>query len=331
MTRMAADETATDGSPVAYPGQPVTAPTPPNGDAVAWQWELCDTIDAGPDDCTPIGGATTNLWASPPTPTPAVIRVVITVDLDGAQIRAASTPFVAMPWPDGITPGATPTTTTAAATTVPSSTTFAVNAYGDPLGPITTASGPEGRFALAAATQTVDGPALASNRMAVLARWVALTTPTSGPGTVTATAGGYVVTVDDTTLTLTDFVVTDNVVTDLRVCVNDGTCRYASDIIEVTDTCQAGATGCPTITSASGGLTAMRRGVITIDVTPHLLYETIGARPVASITHESGTVHYEGGWFLIDLPSTPPTGATQPLTVTYTDGGTDTLTVTYTS
>lgn len=117
--------------------------------------------------------------------------------------------------------------------------------------------------------------------------------------------------------------------TDLRVCVNTGACRYASDIIEIDDSCESSTTRCTTITSGGGDLTALRRGAITVDGSPSLLYKTDGTRAVASISHESSTVHYADGWFLIDLPTTPPEGATQPLTVTYTDGGTDTLTVTY--
>jgi hypothetical protein len=83
-----------DNLAVAYPGQPVTAPRPRRGHAVAWQWELCNPR------CSPIGGATHETQASPPTPSPVNVRVVVQVDLDGAQIRIASAPYRAMPWPD---------------------------------------------------------------------------------------------------------------------------------------------------------------------------------------------------------------------------------------
>lgn len=122
-----------DDVAVAYPGQPVTAPRPRRGEAVGWQWELCDP------DCTVIGGARQETWASPPTPEPVEIRVVVQVDLDGAQIRVASEPYRAMPWPDESTSSEAPSTTARATTTTERATSTTDRATTTAVAPTTAA------------------------------------------------------------------------------------------------------------------------------------------------------------------------------------------------
>lgn len=105
----------------AWPGQVLTAPEPSTGDAAGWQWETCDVPpepsddedeaaeEQAPFDCTAVQGATERRWESPPTSRVVLVRAIVTVDLgDGVQVRAATTPIAAVPWPDDITPGDPP-------------------------------------------------------------------------------------------------------------------------------------------------------------------------------------------------------------------------------
>lgn len=104
----------------AWPGQVLDAPEPAVGEAVAWQWETCtpapdDTTSDNEDqepvelDCEPVADATDARWESPPTPEPNLVRVVVTVDLGNeVYTRAAAAPLLALAWPDGLAPGASP-------------------------------------------------------------------------------------------------------------------------------------------------------------------------------------------------------------------------------
>lgn len=101
---------------VAWPGQVLTAPTPIEGEAVAWQWELCDLPPKDADaevtvetECTAVSGATDEVYESPPTAERRELRVIVTIEVDDfTQVRAASAPVMAMPWPDGLAPGSKP-------------------------------------------------------------------------------------------------------------------------------------------------------------------------------------------------------------------------------
>jgi hypothetical protein len=106
----------------AWPGQELTAPEPSTGEAVAWQWQLCDVPPAPSDDeeadadsepaaleCAAVEGATDERWASPPTNRTRLVRVLVTIDLgDDVLVRAASRPIAAVDWPDDVTPGDPP-------------------------------------------------------------------------------------------------------------------------------------------------------------------------------------------------------------------------------
>lgn len=106
----------------AWPGQELTAPEPSTGDAVAWQWQLCDVPPAPTDDedadaasepapleCVSVDGGNDEGWASPPTNRTRLVRVLVTIDLgDNVRVRAASTPVAAVDWPDDVTPGDPP-------------------------------------------------------------------------------------------------------------------------------------------------------------------------------------------------------------------------------
>lgn len=108
---------------VAWPGQPLTAPEPSVGEAVAWSWEVCNLTDdntADSETCKPIGDSNHDTWPSPPVKADQAIRVVVDVDLGGEAIaRAASPAVIALAWPDGVAPGEAVTTTTAPPPTTP--------------------------------------------------------------------------------------------------------------------------------------------------------------------------------------------------------------------
>lgn len=317
--------TDVDDEAVAYPGELVTAPEPSDGEAVAWQWQLCPEADSGPDDCTAIGDATSETWTSPPTPDPVFIRVAVTVDLDGVRVRATSDTYTAMderPAP----------TTTAPTTTRPPTTTVPANAYGDEIGAtIAEGSSPAGVFAVAAANRSSTTPAAGSNQVQLLLRWIELRTAGAEPGTVTATADGYKVTIGSTVFVLTDFVVSDDdTVSNLRICLEGANCATASDAVYVAPACEAGTDGCPTVLSTGRSTTAIHRGTVTgVAPGPELMYETVSERPVTNVTLDT-TVGFSNGWFVIMLPSQPPAGAVQELAVTYDDGTeTDIIKVSY--
>lgn len=105
----------------AWPGQELAAPEPSTGEAVGWQWELCDVPpEPDPEDedaaeepppleCRAVPEATEERWASPATNRTRLVRVIVTVDLgDDVLVQAATDPIAAVDWPDNITPGEPP-------------------------------------------------------------------------------------------------------------------------------------------------------------------------------------------------------------------------------
>ncbi len=313
--------TDVDDEPVAYPGELVTAPEPRDGEAVAWQWQLCPEADSGPDDCTAIGDATSETWTSPPTPDPVFIRVMVTVDLDGVRVRATSETYTAMDERPAPTTTTAPTTTRPPTTTAAPTTTVPVNAYGDEIGAtVTEPSSPAATFAVAAAKRSSTAPAAGSNQVQLVLRWIELRTAGNSSGTVTATADGYKVTIGSNVFVLTDFVVSGGTVSDLRICLEGASCAKASEAVYVAPACEAGAEGCPTVLSTGRSTTAIHRGTVTgVAPGPELMYETVSDRPVTGVALET-SVGFSNGWFVIMLPSQPPSGAVQELAVTYGDG-----------
>lgn len=102
------DGVNTDAGLYAWPGQPLTAPEPQMGKAVAHQWETC----VG-DDCEPVDGATKERWASPPVNSNTLVRVVVDVKMaNGEVIPFASPTVTANAFPDGYKPGDDPIATT---------------------------------------------------------------------------------------------------------------------------------------------------------------------------------------------------------------------------
>lgn len=101
----------------AWPGEELTAPEPSTGEAVGWQWELCD-VPPEPDkaqqvapnlECRAVSDATEDRWSSPATNRTRLVRVIVTVDLgDGVRIKAAAEPVAAVDWPANIKPGDPP-------------------------------------------------------------------------------------------------------------------------------------------------------------------------------------------------------------------------------
>lgn len=324
--------TDVDDEPVAYPGELVTAPTPPDGEPVAWQWQLCPEADSGPDDCTAIGEATAATWMSPPTPEPVFIRVLVTIDLDGVLVQATSETYTAMDERPAPTTTEAPTTTRPPTTTAAPTTTVPTNAYGDQVGAtVTDAASPPAAFALAAADRAATTPAAGTNQVQLLLRWIELRTAGAEPGSVVATDTGYQVTVGGNVFELSDFVVSDDdTISDLRICLDAGSCAKASEAVYVAPACEAGAEGCPTVASASRATTAIHRGTVTgVAPGPELMYETVSERPITDVALDT-TVGFSSGWFVIMLPSQPPDGAAQELAVTYGDDPAgDTITITY--
>lgn len=310
-----------DGQPVAYPGQPVGAPAPASGRAVGWQWQLCPTRTAIPARCSSIGGAITQTWQSPPTPEPVWIRAVVLVERDGTLVQVATPTFQALGWPDGIAPGQAPTTTEAAATTQPPTTTAAPNPYGDPIGStITAAANPAATLMLDLANHTGASPTAGSNHVAAFLRWVQLRTFGAVPGTVTATEVGYQVDITGLVLRLDSFNLTDTgTITDFNVCL-DTTCGPVTTLIVVLEPCEQGAPYCLTVTGDSA-VTAYARAVVSIGPAgPAYLYETISPdHPVTGVTDTGNPVPWAAGWFLVQLPGPPPSGATQDLHVIFGD------------
>lgn len=313
---------------VAYTGELVTAPQPRDGDAVAWQWQLCPDADA--DECTAIGDATSETWTSPPTPDPVFIRVVVTVDLDGVRVRAASDTYTAMSQRPATTTTAPPTTRPATTTEAPT-TTVPRNAYGDAIGAtVTEAGSAESTFALAAAAQSSTTAAAGSTQVQLMLRWIELRTPGAEPGTVTATADGYRVAIGSGVFELKDFTLSGETISDLTVCLDGASCAAASAAVYVPPTCEVGADGCGTLVSDSRATTAIHRGTVTgVAPGPELMFETVSERPVTNVALD-GTVAFSSGWFVVMLPSQPPAGAVQELTVTYgDDSDPDTITIGY--
>lgn len=312
-----------DDEAVAYTGELVTAPAPRDGEAVAWQWQLCPESDA--DECTAIGDATSETWTSPPTPDPVFIRVVVTVDLDGVRVRATSETYTAM------SERPAPTTTQPATTTAAPTTTVPTNAYGDEIGAtISDGASPESTFALAAAARASTTPAAGSNQVQLLLRWIELRTAGAEVGTVTATADGFEVTIGPTVFELKDFTLSGETISDLTVCLEGGSCASVSAAVYVPPTCEVGADGCGTLVSESRATTAIHRGTVTgVAPGPELMFETVSERPVTNVALD-GTVAFSSGWFVVMLPSQPPAGAVQELAVTYGDGSDpDTITIGY--
>lgn len=120
----------TDEGLYAWPGQPLTAPDPQQGEAIAWQWETCSSTQTGPspdrptttvldNGCDPVPDATKERWTSPPVNDATPIRVVVQVKMTkgGPTLPFASQAVLARPFPPGYTPGDPIPTTTEPATT----------------------------------------------------------------------------------------------------------------------------------------------------------------------------------------------------------------------
>lgn len=302
--------TDVDGRPTAYTGELVTAPEPVTGEAVGWQWQLCPRRNPGPTDCTAIGGATSQTWSSPPTDEPLHLRVIVTIDLDGVLVRAASATYAAL--------AEQPTPTTPAPTT-PAPTTTVLNPFGHPVGSaVAEPAGPASTYALDAARRAVTSPAAASTQVQLLLRWIELRTVGAEAGTVTAIEAGYRISVGESSFDLVDFVVDGDTVTDVTVCL-DGTCAAATTAVTVPAACTTGEPGCTTVMSASGATSAVLRGVVTgLGPGPERIYETVTNRPLTTVTLD-GVVTFSAGWFLLELPSAPPAGAVTEVAVTYGD------------
>lgn len=323
--------TAVDDEAVAYTGELVTAPEPRDGEAVGWQWQLCPEADSAADECTAIGDATSETWTSPPTPDPVFIRVVVTVDLDGVRVRAASETYTAMSERPAPTTTAPPTTRPATTTEAPTTTTVPRNAYGDAIGAtVTEAGSAESTFALAAAARSSTTSAAGSNEVQLMLRWIELRTAGAEPGTVTATADGYRVAIGSSVFELKDFTLSGETIADLTVCLDGASCAAASTSVYVPPTCEVGADGCGTLLSESRATSAIHRGTVTgVAPGPELMFETVSERPVTNVALD-GTVAFSSGWFVVMLPAQPPAGAVQELTVTYGDGSDpDTITIGY--
>ncbi|CAN5776095.1 hypothetical protein BH24ACT5_BH24ACT5_23110 [soil metagenome] len=166
----------------------------------------------------------------------------------------------------------------------------------------------------------------ASASATLFLRWAYTATPGGGRPAI-ATRHGYTVIVADQPLEIGEFTMSGDDVSSLTVCTPARCAPVGERVVPLPD-CDVGAATCGTIRSAGGEVTAIARATVDLDTGPGVLYETVSDREIAAIDHDA--VRYRDGWFVVMLPSAPPPGATQQLTVTFVDHGrADLLTITY--
>jgi hypothetical protein len=237
----------------------------------------------------------------------------------------------------------TSTTSTSTSTSSSSSTTEATatsttstvptGVFGLPVGAeVTSATGPEAAYALAAA-QRGDPRQVASAGSPAwfYLQWLRLAEP-SGAGGVTATADAFGVAADRA-VTLSGFVVADGVVSSFTECA-DTVCQPIDAAVLMADPACQPAPGCPHLRSDGGEVMAFQRASLTWRwPTQILLYELVvtSDRTIVAVHEPNGRVHYDAAtsYLVAVFPDQPVPGTRDDLTITFTDGSSDVVTVFY--
>ena len=236
-----------------------------------------------------------------------------------------------------------PTTTTAVTTTV-TETTDAVTATIAPvvrsIGPygftsgatVEQATGPESAFALGlqgrADPRTVAAP---GSPALWYAEWARLA-GADAAGPVIATGDGFAV-VADAPVVLTDFVVTDGLITTFTECAGSTCTPVDANLAPVPADCQPGP-NCPHVRSRTGAVTAYQRATLLLRWPAQILvYELVPAegRTVTAVAEPNGAIRYDPAtsYLVATFADRPAPGTTHQLTITFDDGSTDSLTIYY--